>query len=288
MNRTAVNSGSRRTRLSKPGRPRSAVAVLAASLTGAALLLSPDAGASEQPVPVDGQAPATAGTVDPGVRVSSLPHKRVPAPSRKTGTYSARILVGTAVRSRPGGKTARWYARTRTKWSGNGQRLMVLGSRSIRGKLWLKVRLPIRPNRSNGWIPRDRVQLARSRAYIEIDRSRRMLKIYRHGRRVNRFRVVVGAPSTPTPLGLFALQDRVRQPDPGGFIGPWAVPLTAHSEALRRYDGGPGLVALHGRAGASLLDPLGSARSHGCVRMANGRISGITKLLLGTAVRIRK
>ena len=165
---------------------------------------------------------------------------------------------------------------------------MVLGSRTVRGKLWLKVRLPIRPNGSKGWIPRDRVQLARSPHYIVIDRSRRTVTIYRNGRRKSRFRVVVGAPSTPTPLGLFAIQDKARQPDPGGFIGPWAVPLTAHSEVLRRFDGGPGLVALHGRAGASLLDPLGSARSNGCVRMGNGRISGITRLMLGTAVRITK
>ena len=231
--------------------------------------------------------PATADEVDPGVRVSSLPSNRVPGPSRKTGTYSARVLIGTAVRKRPGKESTRWYASTRTKWSGNGQRLMVLGSRRVRGELWLKVRLPVRPNGSKGWIPRDRVQLARSPHYIVIDRSRRFLTVFRDGRRVRSFRVVVGAPSTPTPLGLFAIQDRARQPDPGGFIGPWAVPLTAHSEELRRYDGGPGLVALHGRAGASLLDPLGSARSHGCVRMGNGRILGITRMMLGTAVRIK-
>jgi lipoprotein-anchoring transpeptidase ErfK/SrfK len=165
---------------------------------------------------------------------------------------------------------------------------MVLGSRKVRGRTWLRVRLPIRPNGSVGWIQRDRVQLARSPAYIVIDRSRRILTIYRNGRRSNRFRVVVGAPSTPTPIGLFALQDRVKQPDAEGFIGPWAITLTAYSNVLRRYNGGPGLVALHGRSGASLLDPLGSARSHGCVRMGNERIRGIRKLLLGTAVRIRR
>lgn len=276
----------RRNMNSKAGRPRRA-AVLAIALCGGALLLSPAVDASAGVAAAE-QGPATAGEVDPGVRVSSLPRKRVPGPSSKTGTYSARILIGTAVRERPGSQSTRWYARTRTKWSGIGQRLMVLASRRVRGKLWLKVRLPIRPNGSKGWIPRDRVQLARSPHYLVIDRSRRMLTIYRNGRRARSFSVVVGAPSTPTPLGLFAIQDRARQPNPGGFLGPWAVPLTAHSEQLRRYDGGPGLVALHGRAGASLRDPLGSARSHGCVRMGNGRIAGITRLMLGTAVRIRK
>jgi lipoprotein-anchoring transpeptidase ErfK/SrfK len=165
---------------------------------------------------------------------------------------------------------------------------MVLGSRIVRNQLWLRVRLPIRPNGSSGWIRRDRVQLAHSNRFIEIDRSQRILRVFRRGRVVSKFRVVVGAPATPTPLGLFAIQDRVRQLDPNGFIGPWAAPLTAYSNALRRYDGGPGLVALHGRAGASLYDPLGSARSHGCVRMDNKRIAGLVKGRLGTAVLIRR
>ncbi len=277
------------------GNTRSMRAGLLAALLSLAILAGP-AGAAEPstagapeaiepPAVVEPALPAA--DADRGVRVSSLPSKRVPGPSRKTGTYTARILIGTAIRHRPGGKSVRWYARTRTKWSGNGQRLMVLGSRHVRGKTWLKVRLPIRPNGSSGWIPRDRVQITRSHEYIVIDRSRRMLSLYRRGRVASRFRVVVGASGTPTPLGLFALQDRVRQPDPKGFIGPWAIPLTAHSDALRRYDGGPGLVALHGRSGASLRDPLGSARSHGCVRMNNRRVARITRSLLGTAVRIR-
>jgi lipoprotein-anchoring transpeptidase ErfK/SrfK len=38
---------------------------------------------------------------------------------------------------------------------------------------------------------------------------------------------------------------------------------------LDDYGGGPGRVAIHGRAGASLLDPLGTARSHGCIRIDN-------------------
>ncbi len=266
-----------------------AVAMLMTVLAGPA---SANAATSEVPPPgADPSAAAEAALPavgsDRGIQVSRLPQKRIPGPARKTGTYTARILVGTAVRHRPGGKSVKWYARTRTKWSGSGQSLMVLKSSHLRGKTWLKVRLPIRPNGSSGWIPRDRVQIRRSARYIVIDRSSRKLKLYRRGRVVARFRVVIGAPGTPTPLGLFALQDRVLQPDRKGFIGPWALPLTAYSEALRRYDGGPGLVALHGRSGASLRDPLGSARSHGCIRMNNGRIASLKGSPLGTAVRIR-
>lgn len=228
------------------------------------------------------------GSVNLGLRIASLHSQEVPSPSKARGTYTARVLTRTAVRRRPGRRAVKWVASSRTRWSGGGQRLMVLQSRLVHGKQWLKVRLPVRPNRAAGWIPRDRVVLAKSNAYIEIDLSRRLLRVYRKGRVIRRWKVVVGAPGTPTPRGLFALYDRVRQRDPQGFIGPWAVPLTAHSRQLRRFDGGPGLVALHGRDGASFLDPLGSASSHGCVRMNNGRIRYVVRMSSGTAVRVRR
>ena len=69
------------------------------------------------------------------------------------------------------------------------------------------------------------------------------------------------------------------------------LPLTAHSEVLKTYDGGDGRVALHGRGGASLSAPLGSAASHGCVRLANDDIARLVRRigragLPGTPVRI--
>jgi lipoprotein-anchoring transpeptidase ErfK/SrfK len=68
--------------------------------------------------------------------------------------------------------------------------------------------------------------------------------------------------------------------------------LTAHSNVLQRYDGGEGTVGIHGRGGASLLDPLGSARSHGCVRLSNQAIGWLVRRiganhLPGTPVNVR-
>lgn len=154
--------------------------------------------------------------------------------------------------------------------------------------MWLKVRLPIRPNGSAGWIPRDRVRLALTRRFISIDLSRRALTVYKRGRRLKRFSVVIGAPATPTPRGLFAIYDRVKQGNPTGFTGPWVLPITAHSRKIRQFDGGPGVVGIHGRDGASLADPLGSARSHGCIRINNSRIRYLARFMKGTAVRIRR
>jgi lipoprotein-anchoring transpeptidase ErfK/SrfK len=100
---------------------------------------------------------------------------------------------------------------------------------------------------------------------------------------------VIGAPGTPTPRGLAAIYERNRQPDPHGFIGPWSLSLTAHSNVLESFGGGPGRVAIHGREGASLRDPLGSARSHGCVRVSSRAVTWLAlRAVPGTPVDVRR
>jgi hypothetical protein len=146
----------------------------------------------------------------------------------------------------------------------------------------------VRPNGASGWVRADHV-LTSSTPWRVIIRTRaRTVSVLRSGRLVRRFRAVVGTAATPTPHGLFALWEEDRQPDPRGFLGPWALHLTAHSDVLRNFGGGPGRVAVHGRAGASLADPLGTARSHGCVRVDNAQVSWLARRLEpGTPVRVR-
>lgn len=55
----------------------------------------------------------------------------------------------------------------------------------------------------------------------------RKLREGRAGRPVNVLSVVAGKPATPTPLGLFAISERIRQPA-GSVLGPWALHLTSH------------------------------------------------------------
>jgi lipoprotein-anchoring transpeptidase ErfK/SrfK len=210
------------------------------------------------------------------------------APSREGGAVTAKIVVTTAVRSEPAGGRVVWRAATRAPWSGGPHVLLVLGSRlDDAGRTWLHVALPIRPNGAQGWIPADRALVARRHWWIDVSTKRRLVSVYYDGRLVRRVRSVVGAPGTPTPHGLFALYDPVRQADPGGFIGPWALHLTAFSNTLDNYGGGPGRIALHGRSGESLNDPLGTARSHGCVRLDNDVIRWLARRVpRGTPVRI--
>jgi hypothetical protein len=193
--------------------------------------------------------------------------------ARPSGTQSWRgeLLGRTGVSARPGGKSTRWISPAQS------DALLVLGTHAGRaGRCWLQVRLPTRPNVAKGWVDAGRVQTSSTPWRIEVRLRARTVTLLRAGERVARYRAVVGAPGTPTPRGLFALVDAYPN-DPGDFLGRWILTLTAHSDVLQRYDGGDGRAALHGRGGASLRDPLGSAASHGCVRLSNAAISGIVR-----------
>ena len=103
--------------------------------------------------------------------------------------------------------------------------------------------------------------------HIVVDLSRRRVTVYRAGHRVRVFKAVVGKPSTPTPQGEFFVEESIalRAGDVGA---PFALALSARSNVLQEFDGGPGQIALHGLA--NIGGVLGSAGSHGCVRLDNG------------------
>jgi lipoprotein-anchoring transpeptidase ErfK/SrfK len=164
----------------------------------------------------------------------------------------------------------------------------VLAAAEAEGRRWLRVLLPTRPSGSSDWIPADRAVLSRDDLWLELLKGRRLLRVYRAGHLLHAYPVVIGRHATPTPAGLTAIYERNRQPDPHGFLGPWALPLAAVSPVYRAFDGGPGRIAIHGRDGASLADPLGSATSHGCVRIPNPGIRWLAAHApLGTPVLIR-
>jgi lipoprotein-anchoring transpeptidase ErfK/SrfK len=202
---------------------------------------------------------------------------------------AARILIRTAARVRPGfDRPVEAVLRTRSAWSSGPQQLLVLDRRRADGVPWVKLRLASRPNSAAAWVPASRTRLIRNPWLVRVSVDERRVVLFRNGRRQASFRAVVGAPDTPTPRGLFAIYEEVRQPDPDGFLGPFALHLTAHSRVLDNYGGGPGRVAIHGRGGASLFDPLGSAASHGCIRVGSGRVVSMARLLpLGTPVLVR-
>jgi lipoprotein-anchoring transpeptidase ErfK/SrfK len=179
----------------------------------------------------------------------------------------------------------RWVTSAEAPWL-----LVTARARAADSRCWLQVRLPWRPNGSAGWINANKVVLERTPWRIVISTAQRTLTLFRGAKAVRSVSVVVGKPSTPTPDGLFAVWWAIPW-HPDDFLGSWVLELTAHSDVLQQFDGGDGTVAIHGRGGASLQDPLGTALSHGCIRLSNDAIDWLVQTigpnrLPGTPVQI--
>jgi L,D-transpeptidase catalytic domain len=228
---------------------------------------------------------ALASATQPPERRPSPLRLRPPGPDR---AWVAKVIYRTRARSAPAGDAhSRGLVPAVSPW-GTPTELLVLASRvGPEGRTWLRVLLDLRPNGTAVWLNAEDALLRIDRWRVRVALRERRVTVYRAGRPIRTFAAVVGKPATPTPTGLFAIAADLRQPDPRQFVGSWVLPLTAHSNVLKSYDGGDGQVALHGRGGASLLDPLGTARSHGCVRLADSAIEWIaTHVPVGTPVRI--
>jgi lipoprotein-anchoring transpeptidase ErfK/SrfK len=163
--------------------------------------------------------------------------------------------------------------------------LPVLGhATDTHGRHWLHVRLPGRPNGHTGWI-RQRFTVASSTRWrLLVDTSTRRLIVYRDGHPLRTFRAIVGKRSTPTPHGQFFVEEAVRlkTTDVGG---PYALALSAPSDVLQEFDGGPGQIALHGLM--NIGGTLGSAVSHGCIRLGNDMMRWLViRICAGTPVTI--
>jgi L,D-transpeptidase catalytic domain len=200
----------------------------------------------------------------------------------------AHLVAAVEARATPAGRPVTRIAAV-AQWNGGRVGLLVLAEQEgPDGGLWLRVRLPERPNGASAWIPASVTRLATTPWRIVISVKSRRVALKRNGITVRIYRAVVGAPRTPTPTGLFAVSERVSQPDPRAFYGPWVLLLTAYSDTLDRFDGGPGQISIHGRDGTSLRDPLGSARSHGCVRIDDSGIDLLARVAVeGTPVVIQ-
>jgi L,D-transpeptidase catalytic domain len=154
--------------------------------------------------------------------------------------------------------------------TGEPTTLPVLGRRiGPEGLAWLHVLLPGRPNGASGWIALQGTKASITIWHLTIDLRARLVRVYRYGRVVRSFRAVVGKGTTPTPVGRFFVEETL-QMYAGELGGPFALALSARSNVLQEFEGGPGQIALHGRDG--LGGTLGQAESHGCVRLDTASI----------------
>jgi lipoprotein-anchoring transpeptidase ErfK/SrfK len=164
----------------------------------------------------------------------------------------------------------------------DGSPLVFLVRRQVHR--WDQVRLPIRPNGSVGWIRASTVSLASDAYRVAVSLQQHRLTVRRSGRVIVRAAVAVGRSTLPTPTGVYYLTDLLEQADPRGAYGPYAFGLSAFSNVLYSFGGGPGQIGLHGTNEPGLL---GTSASHGCIRVANSVIARLARILpLGTPVVI--
>ena len=149
---------------------------------------------------------------------------------------------------------------------------------------WAKVLLPVRPNGSSGWVKTDQVKITSTEYLILIGLGAHRITAFSGNSVVLDERIGLGAGGTPTPTGLFYIKELLQPPNPAGAYGPFAYGLSAFSNVLFSFGGGPGTVGIHGTNDPSSL---GRNVSAGCIRMSNAGVTRLAKMLpLGVPVQI--
>nr|MDP9491352.1 L,D-transpeptidase [Actinomycetota bacterium] len=155
--------------------------------------------------------------------------------------------------------------------------------RTKRG-VWIRVRLPILPNGRTGWVKRKMLSDWKEvRTRLVVDHRTFSATLYRRGKVIFRAPVGVGERRWPTPRGEFFIRNQLY-----GFgnpvYGPIAFGTSARSAVLTDWPGG-GFIGLHGTNQPGILP---GRVSHGCIRMKNGHILRLARLMpVGTPLTVK-
>jgi len=167
----------------------------------------------------------------------------------------------------------------------------ILGTATVLGVVtapedgWAEVMLPIRPNGSTGWIRADEVSFYVVDSEIVVDLTAHELIYLVDGVEILRTDVGIGGEYTETPTGRFFVTDSVTMANPDSPWGPHALGLSARSETITEFNGGDGIIGIHGTNNPSSI---GDSVSLGCVRLPNEMITLLHEMVpLGTRVEIR-
>ena len=263
------------------------VALLAALGAVLTLLARP---ASGQDAPPD-VAPAPAAVPQPVV--ASEPVERAPlrapdplvapVPTPDPGAVILRPAGGSTivVRSRPRGPVvARLDGRTEF---GSPTTLAVAAQRGR----WLGVVTTHVANGRLGWVdPQESaVRTSATRVRVVIDLSERRLVVRRGGEVVRKMTVAIGRSTSPTPVGRFAVTDKLPGSRYGSYYGCCILALSAHQPNLPPGWTGGDRIAVHGTNNPSSI---GAAVSAGCPRASAEDMRVLMRVVpLGAPVVVR-
>jgi hypothetical protein len=149
---------------------------------------------------------------------------------------------------------------------------------------WLQIRIPGRPNGRTGWVREEQLSnLKTIQTHLTIDRHKLKATLRKNGKTIWTSSVGVGRPGLETPSGHFWIRERLSNLGGSPVYGPGAFGTSAYSTKLTDWPGG-GVVGIHGTNEPQLIP---GRPSHGCVRVPNGRIRRLAKLMpVGTPVLI--
>jgi lipoprotein-anchoring transpeptidase ErfK/SrfK len=231
----------------------------------------------------------TAGTLTTPT-TSSPPTTSPPETTTTTAPFVLDTIVVEEVTPIPAWTAAVVDGRTPVYASPNGDpvRMLdattILGTRTVvrvlhRSDGWLHVELPGRPQGATGYLRESDTEVFSGERTVEIDLSDRTLVVWEDGVAVLETPVAVGKAQNPTPTGTFFVTDAVKLTRPSGPWGPFAFGLSARSESITEFNGGDGIIGIHGTNNPSSI---------GCVRVPNETILELAQLVrVGATVTIR-
>jgi hypothetical protein len=164
---------------------------------------------------------------------------------------------------------------------GQRHRLPVTETRTMAdGEQWLRVMLPHQDFGREAWVGAEEFRLVRMHEKIVVDLSSFTLRHLRDGKLVHRFRVGVGRPEYPTPLGTYFIMAKLQQGLPSGPYGVYTLGTSAFSPVIN-----DGRVGIHGTADPS---DLGLRVSHGCIRVYNADMMKLKGIPIGTPLVFKR
>jgi lipoprotein-anchoring transpeptidase ErfK/SrfK len=127
---------------------------------------------------------------------------------------------------------------------------------------------------------------------VTVSKRDKMVRVFDRGKVVKRYHVAVGMQKYPTPEGRFAVQSMQKDPpwnvpdaDWAGDLAGRTIPGGSPENPLKaRWIGFDGSVGFHGTAE---LGSIGTAASHGCVRMRPADVKDLfRRVTVGTPVLV--
>jgi lipoprotein-anchoring transpeptidase ErfK/SrfK len=175
-----------------------------------------------------------------------------------SGALVAVVLHNTTMRVAPGGRR---LAKLTTR-TGFGSPAVLWVREHSAG--WLGVVSTLAGNGGLGWIPRSSASLTRVSWELKVSLSAHRLTVLEDRKVRERYTIAIGAPSSPTPTGRFAVTDRLATHDPTGPYGCCILALSAVApHTIQGWSGGD-RVAIHSTPETASI---GQTVSHGCMRL---------------------